>query len=183
MNREVNLFNKTRRKIRPSIFKKKVIKVWKNFFPGISGYVNIILVGDTEIRKLNRKYLNKDEVTDVLSFFYPAPQKAPFVKTGMKGNGFPAGLFPQATSLKAWRGVYLKPPSVSGDIFISVPQAERQSRVHSECKKKSLKKELEILMIHGFLHVAGYRDYTAKERKKMWGVQDKIVEHLNKRNC
>lgn len=38
--------------------------------PGRSAVVDVALVGDAEIRKLNRRYRGKDEVTDVLSFGY-----------------------------------------------------------------------------------------------------------------
>lgn len=37
---------------------------------------------------------------------YPAPQEAVPVKTGINGNGFPVGFFPNATPVKAWCGVY-----------------------------------------------------------------------------
>lgn len=38
--------------------------------PGTSAVVDVAIVGDAEIRKLNRRYRGKDAITDVLSFGY-----------------------------------------------------------------------------------------------------------------
>jgi probable rRNA maturation factor len=43
--------------------------------PGTSAVVDIAMVGDPEIRKLNRRYRGKDAVTDVLSFGYGPGRK------------------------------------------------------------------------------------------------------------
>jgi probable rRNA maturation factor len=43
--------------------------------PGRSALVTVSLVGDAEIRKLNRRYRGKDCVTDVLSFGYDGTAK------------------------------------------------------------------------------------------------------------
>lgn len=71
---------------------------------------------------------------------------------------------------------YTKPPEVSGDIFISVPQAKRQCR-----RAHSLNRELRLLAVHGFLHLVGYTDYTEKEKTKMWRLQDEIIGWLDKK--
>lgn len=68
---------------------------------------------------------------------------------------------------------YAFPPDITGDIFISVPQAIRQSK-----SLHSLQKELFILAVHGFLHLAGYTDYNIKKYRQMHQIQDKIIEEL-----
>ena len=45
---------------------EKTLKILKIKIPELS----IVLVGDAEIRKLNKKYRKKDKVTDVLAFDY-----------------------------------------------------------------------------------------------------------------
>ncbi len=60
-------------------------------------------------------------------------------------------------------------PELMGDIYISVPQAERQ-------KEGDLLSELKLLTIHGILHLAGYNDKTASERKVM---REKEKYYLN----
>jgi len=49
-----------------------------------------------------------------------------------------------------------------GDIVISVPQALRQSRAAGY----TLERELGFLVIHGFLHLAGYRHGRGIEREE-----------------
>jgi len=49
-----------------------------------------------------------------------------------------------------------------GDIIISVPQAAKQSRT----KKHSLVQELEILAIHGYLHLKGFEHFKGLEEEE-----------------
>jgi len=61
-------------------------------------------------------------------------------------------------------------PDLLGDIYISLPQADRQ-------KKEGILSELKLLTIHGILHLAGYDDTTEKERNK---IRRKEHEYLRK---
>ena len=58
-----------------------------------------------------------------------------------------------------------------GEIFICLPQAKRQAKR----LEHSLKKELGILLIHGILHIAGYKDKTKKDFNKMTQKQNEIL--------
>jgi probable rRNA maturation factor len=60
--------------------------------------------------------------------------------------------------------------ALSGDIFIS----ESQSKLQAESEGHSWIDELKYLVIHGVLHLLGYADYTKKEKKNMFKIQDKI---------
>jgi probable rRNA maturation factor len=95
--------------------------------------VTLAFVNNETIRDLNRKFLNKNAPTDVLSF--------PVGEKGADGK------------------YYL------GDIIISVPKAldQAQERAHS------LEQEIEMLALHGFLHLLGYEHSKGleKEEKKM----------------
>lgn len=82
--------------------------------------ITVALVNNPAIKKLNQKFLGRDEPTDVLSF--------PICDKGADGR------------------YYL------GDIIISVPYAASQS----EKKKHGLGREIEVLAIHGFLHLLGF---------------------------
>ncbi|MFH1945368.1 MAG: rRNA maturation RNase YbeY [Acidobacteriota bacterium] len=97
-----------------------------------SAEITLAFVPNREIKKLNRRFLQKDNPTDVLSF--PVGEKAA------------DGLY------------YL------GDIIIS-PQI-----AFCNCRRKphGLERELEILTIHGFLHLLGYehdRDLEEEEEQ------------------
>ena len=49
-----------------------------------------------------------------------------------------------------------------GDIIISVPEAHKQA----EEQKHSLERELEILTVHGFLHLLGYEHLVGMEEEE-----------------
>ncbi|MFA5820539.1 MAG: rRNA maturation RNase YbeY [Candidatus Gracilibacteria bacterium] len=59
----------------------------------------------------------------------------------------------------------------SGDIIISLDTAKKQAKE----KGHSLEKELEILFVHGMLHVAGFDHETDAEEAKMEKVAAKIL--------
>lgn len=54
-------------------------------------------------------------------------------------------------------------PLQIGDIFISVDTAKTQAKEHGH----SFKKELEILFVHGLLHLFGFDHGDAREEKEM----------------
>ena len=95
--------------------------------------ITLAFVNNKTIQELNRKFLNKNAPTDVLSF--------PVGEKGADGK------------------YYL------GDIIISVPKARDQARE----RKHDLEREMEILTIHGFLHLMGYEHFKGleKEEKKI----------------
>jgi probable rRNA maturation factor len=101
--------------------RKTAIKVIKG--ENLRGELSITFVNDMEMKKLNKKYKNRDCTTDVLSFHFDIPD-------------------------------------IMGDVYISVPQAERQ-------KEQNLLFELKLLTIHGILHLAGYDDEAEEQRKIM----------------
>lgn len=49
-----------------------------------------------------------------------------------------------------------------GDIIVSVPQAAKQARI----KKHSLARELEILTIHGYLHLKEFEHFKGLEEEE-----------------
>jgi probable rRNA maturation factor len=92
--------------------------------------LTLAFVNNSAIQDLNRRFLDKDAPTDVLSF--------PIGERGADGN------------------YYL------GDIIISIPYANKQRMQ----KKHSLERELEILTIHGFLHLLGYEHFKGMEEEE-----------------
>ena len=61
-----------------------------------------------------------------------------------------------------------------GDILISIPQADAQAKSANH----PLESEVQLLVVHGVLHLLGYDHAEAKEKSKMWKVQTKILESL-----
>ena len=60
-------------------------------------------------------------------------------------------------------------------IIICWPQLKKQARE----QKHSQKKELAILLVHGFLHILGYDHKDKKQRNLMEKQSDKIISLLN----
>lgn len=114
-----------------------------------SGEVTVVITDDQGIQELNRDFMGLDEPTDVLSF--PAQEEGgPFVAA-------PEG------------GSYL------GDVVISYPRAEAQAAE----QQHPVGRELELLVVHGVLHLLGYDHATAEEKTEMWAHQDEILAALS----
>lgn len=61
-----------------------------------------------------------------------------------------------------------------GDIVISLPTAERQAKEGGH----SLKAELQLLTVHGTLHLLGYDHEEPDEKDRMWWAQASILAQL-----
>jgi probable rRNA maturation factor len=103
----------------------------------LKGEISVLLTTDGDIRRLNCEFRKKDKATDVLSF--PAP-------IHHKGTGQSA------------RGGRKLEPDLAGDLAISVETAARQAQEAGH----ALSAELEILLLHGVLHLAGF-DHESDE--------------------
>jgi len=58
-----------------------------------------------------------------------------------------------------------------GEIFISIEMAKRQARMFGN----SLTRELQLYIVHGFLHLHGFDDRTPSGARKMKKAQEKIL--------
>lgn len=88
--------------------------------------INVIFCGDTEIRRINNEFLNKDRTTDVISFT-------------LDGQ-----------------------PLIS-EIYIGIEQVKKNSRYFNE----TFENEINRVLIHGVLHLCGYKDYAPEEKEEM----------------
>ncbi len=69
---------------------------------------------------------------------------------------------------------YSTEKQISGDIFISIDAVRANSKIY----KQDFKKELYRVMIHGILHLLGYKDKTKMQKQVM---RDKEDFYLNNR--
>ena len=127
---KIEINNLTKEKISLGFLNRVAEKVVKFVKIKISE-ISVVLVGDAQIKKLNKQYRKINCVTDVLAFDY-------------------------------------------GEIFICLPQAERQAKQLGH----SLKKELAILLIHGILHLAGYDDEKKLDYNKMVRKQEELWQKI-----
>ena len=61
-----------------------------------------------------------------------------------------------------------------GDILISVPRAQAQA----DTGAYPLESEVQLLVVHGVLHLLGHDHAQAKEKARMWKAQAEILERL-----
>jgi probable rRNA maturation factor len=112
--------------------------------------VAICLINDTEMARLNGQYRNKRRTTDVLSF--PAEERRR-----------PSSL---QSGVRKLRGSFL------GDIAISPVVARRNARTFG----RRFEDELQILTLHGILHLLGYDHET--DRGEMSRVETRLQRRL-----
>jgi probable rRNA maturation factor len=61
-----------------------------------------------------------------------------------------------------------------GDILISMPRAQMQAAAAGH----PLEAEVQLLVVHGVLHLLGHDHARAKEKARMWKAQAEILERL-----
>ncbi len=114
----------------------------------LKGRLNILLAGNHEIQRLNKKYLNHDRPTDVISFGYFA-----------RGQVFSR---------------LSKTCPLTGEIAISLPVTAKQAKVYGN----TFFYELCFYICHGMLHIQGWDDRTPALRKRMLEKQSKILKKI-----
>ena len=61
-----------------------------------------------------------------------------------------------------------------GDILISIPRATEQAQAAGH----PLEAEVQLLVVHGVLHLLGYDHASDEEKTLMWNEQAKVLERL-----
>ncbi|MDR0850523.1 MAG: rRNA maturation RNase YbeY [Christensenellaceae bacterium] len=140
-------------------------KLWKGLFKIAIKYsgakykkisVDINFVDEAEIKKLNKKHRNKDEVTDVLSF--PALKLVSGTRINKKEH--------LSDINQETKHLHL------GDIAVckTVVKKQAQENGHSEHR------ELCYLIVHGFLHLLGFDHIRPEEQLIMRGLEEEVLK-------
>jgi probable rRNA maturation factor len=61
-----------------------------------------------------------------------------------------------------------------GDVVLSYQRAQS----HAEARGHKVEEELQLLIIHGVLHLLGYDHDTADRKEEMWSLQNRILADL-----
>jgi probable rRNA maturation factor len=62
-----------------------------------------------------------------------------------------------------------------GDILVSVERARQQADLQGQ----SAGQELQLLIVHGVLHLLGHDHVEESEKARMWSLQDQILSRLS----
>lgn len=110
--------------------------------------VVVVISDDVSLEDLNRRFRGVAAPTDVLSFANDT--RGPF-----------------ATGTAEF-------PNYLGDVVISVDRAREQA----EAANGSLIEELQVLTVHGVLHLLGYDHGSEQTKEQMWAIQSEILRLL-----
>jgi len=124
------------------VFKKRMISKWiKDVIISEGkkvGEISFIFCSDNYLFEINKKYLNHDYLTDIVTFDYV-------------------------------EGVIL-----NGDIFISIDRVCDNAKMFST----STISELQRVLVHGILHLSGYKDKSKKDKILMTSKEDFYLKVL-----
>lgn len=139
---------------------------WK--FP--AGMLSVAFLGDAEICRLHKEFLDDPAKTDVITF----PGDEIFGAPIPRGN-VPAGDFPQ----NAERGencacADCAGTAFAGEICVCVDQALRSA---AELKNAPAD-ELLLYLVHGWLHLAGFDDISESDRAAMRAAEQTALSVL-----
>jgi probable rRNA maturation factor len=118
--------------------------------------VSLVFVRDRAMREINRLHRGKDAPTDVLSFPLYPPEAF-----DRRGQTRPRGHAPGLERML-------------GDIVISVDAAKRQAAAYDV----SPDREIERLLIHAVLHLAGHDHEAAGERTRMEREERRLARSI-----
>lgn len=116
--------------------------------------VSVVITTNEEVAALNQQYRGIDSPTDVLSF--PA-------------DPLPDELLDEMADFEEDEPPYL------GDLIIAFDYA----RAQAEREQHALNDSLDLLVVHGTLHLLGYDHDTPENRAVMWAEQEKALIALN----
>lgn len=119
----------------------------------VDDLLSILVVDDDEVQRYNRIYRQQDAPTDVLSFAI--------------NEGSP--ISPEMPDTLA-----AELDAELGDLLLAFPYASRQARQFGH----SLSAELQLLVVHGTLHLLGYDHDTDARQAAMWSKQNEILSTL-----
>ena len=103
------------------------------------GNIAVIFCSDEYLLDINRKHLEHDYYTDIITFDYSEDNR------------------------------------VSGDLFISIDTVRSNAQEYGA----SFLQELHRVIIHGVLHLCGYKDKSPSEAKQMRSKEDFYLNFLS----
>ena len=101
-----------------------------------TGQLVFVFVSDEIILDINKKYLQHDDYTDIITF------------DNSTGD------------------------TISGEMYISIDTVQSNARNY----QVNFRDELLRVMVHGALHLCGYKDTTAEEQQEIHAVEDKYLD-------
>jgi len=118
--------------------------------------ISLIIVRAPEMARINQTFLQHEGSTDVITFDYGE-------------NVLPASRRQSASNLPARRRKH-----VHGELFICIDDARAQAREF----RTTWQSELARYVVHGVLHLRGYDDIRAADRRKMKREENRLLKEI-----
>ncbi len=126
-------------------FKKRLISKWISVVIDLEGKivgdVSFIFCSDNYLLDVNKKYLDHDYFTDIITFDYVEGRK------------------------------------ISGDIFISIDRVKENAQIYLT----TFQNELYRILIHGILHLLGYKDKEQDDKVLMTEKENYYLRSLTEK--
>lgn len=103
--------------------------------------LEVVYVDQKEIVRINREYLERDYITDIITFRYDEE---------------------------------LSNQAIEGTLFCCAPRIYEQALELNQDPEKEFKR----ILIHGMLHLCGYKDDTNSDKKRMSEKEDYYLDQL-----
>ncbi len=108
--------------------------------------VDVAIIDNEAIHKINKQYRDVDRPTDVISFAFFDDENESLLNSGDL-------------------------PKPLGQILISYQKGEEQAKEYGH----SLNREMSFLFVHGLLHLLGYDHIKQEDEEVMFKLQDEIL--------
>lgn len=133
--------------------------------------LELLIVSEAEIRDLNQRERNIDQVTDVLSFPAMDLQRGEKILSSEHGEC--------VETVECVRGgkAVLEDRLYLGSVVVCKKRAEEQAEEYGH----SVEREICYLIVHGALHCLGYDHMTDEDKQEMREKEEKIMARLNLR--
>ncbi|MEW5895847.1 MAG: rRNA maturation RNase YbeY [Candidatus Omnitrophota bacterium] len=146
----IHIHNQQRRIDLNSILIKKFVQAVLQYLKVYEADLSVVFVTDKKIQSINRKFLNHDFPTDVISFDLSEKQLS--------------------------RVKRVKIHLIEGEIYISTASAVRNAKEYGSSNIE----EILLYIIHGILHLLGHNDHSSQERKRMRRKEQEVMDFLRR---
>ena len=153
---EVRIVSQFRRLVNADLVRRAALAVLAHEGVTGQGELSVVITDDDEVHDLNRRFRGVDAPTDVLAFG----------EAGEEGRDTAFVTAPDA-------------PIMLGDVVIACPRAQEQAVEAGH----PLAAEIQLLVVHGVLHLLGYDHAQPEEKTVMWARQDEILHTLREDKC
>jgi probable rRNA maturation factor len=170
---ELTLRNRQRlRRLNLPLLRRILQAALRETYSGGGYDLSFYVVSAAEIARLNESFLQPQGATDVITFDYGESQRPATRSHATRHTQHPSGSPCPVTGAEANR--HSSPASLHGEIFVCLEQAVSQAREF----RTTWQSELVRYCVHGLLHLLGYDDHNALDRRQMKVAENHLVRQL-----